>query len=426
MMDINAELDALGDNVEEKELPKVIEKKEIKEIIKEKKVEITDIEIKEILKSPNLWDRIVLDELKKKIAGEIKSREIIFLCAMGRLVKNASYSSFNLLIHSKSSAGKDYVSNAVLGLFPKPNVFKKSRISERVLNYWKPYKIRNMKSWNENILYLIDIGETILNCEALKVMCSEGSNITVMEKVMGRYEAVDVEIDGKPVIITTTASAIPTEEIQNRFLLLRMDESEEQTRRIIKFQTKIAERGNPEEYDEKILIAIKELKPYKVKIPFLAKIEEVFPFNKIRMRRLYTTFIDMIKAVAILHQFQRTLQDKKTLIAEWRDYDIAKDCFMNLCLSMGEIPLDERKESIIEILRKADMELSATEIQPSVKPHISLPKIRPHLESLVNLHLIEEFLINCDGRPPLPKYKLNEDLADSKPIILPNSESLKG
>lgn len=383
-----------------------------------------DEEIKAQLESPDIWNNIVLDELRKKITGEQKAREIIFLCSMGRLVLNSNYSSFNLLIHSKSSAGKDYVSNNVLSIIPKINVFRKSRISERVLNYWKPYEKRDMKSWDGNILYLMDIGETILNCESLKVMCSEGSSVTIMEKVLGKYEAVDIEIEGKPVIICTTATAIPTEEIQNRFLIVRMDESEAQTKRVMSFQTKIAEKGENPHYSKKMLSVVEELKPYKVQIPFLEKVEKNFPHEKIRSRRLWTTFIDMIKAVAIVHQFQRSKSDGKTLIADWKDYDIAKDCFRNICLSMHDIPLDERKQSIIEILKEATMELSASEIQPRVKPAIALKNIRPHLDSLVNLHLIEEFLINTDGRSPLPKYKINPDFTDNKPLKLPNSNEL--
>jgi len=369
------------------------------------------------------WNEIIIDELGKKIAGEIKSREIIFLCGCGRLVKNANLSSFNLLIHSKSSAGKDYVSNAVLSIFPKINVFKKSRISERVLNYWKPYEKRGMPSWNENILYLIDIGEVILNSEALKVMCSEGSNITIMEKVRGEYEAIDIEIEGKPVIITTTATATPSEEIMNRFIILRMDESDEQTDRVKDFITKIAECGENPHYSDECLAFIKELKSYKVKIPFMLKVRSVFKENKIRTRRLYSTFLDMIKAVTIFHQNEREF-DGEFLISEWKDYDIAKECFANLCLNVTDIPLDERKQSIIDILRNSETELSASEIQPQVKPHIALPKIRPHLETLMNLHLIEEFVINQPLRPPITKYRLDKDLFEVKSLVLPNSAEI--
>ena len=62
----------------------------------------------------NKWDKIIIDEFDKKIVGEIKSREMIFMCALGRLVKNSNESSFNLLIHSESSAGKDHTLKNIL------------------------------------------------------------------------------------------------------------------------------------------------------------------------------------------------------------------------------------------------------------------------------------------------------------------------
>lgn len=376
-----------------------------------------------VLGRPDLWDKIIIDELGKKIAGEIKTREIIFLCCMGRLVKNASFSSFNLLIHSGSSAGKDYVSNKVLNLFSKDHVFKRTRISEKVLNHWEPYEDRGFDSWNESVLYLVDIGERILNCDALKVMCSEGSFITITEKVMGKLKAVDKEIKGKPVIITTSATSTPSEEITNRFLILRLDESEEQTKRVMEFETKLARDGFDTHYDERVINALKDLKAYKVKIPFADKIREVFPFGKIRMRRLYNTFLDMIKAVTVVHQFQRS-SDGDFLISEFKDYDIAKECFQNLCLGLPEIPLDKRKESIVEVLKNAKIMLSASEIQPLVKPHVTLQNLIPHINSLVNLHLLESFDVFTDYGRAIQKFKLSEEALTFKAISLPNSHDL--
>ena len=125
-------------------------------------------EIDEILTSKNLWDRIVLDELGKRIVGEIKSREIIFMCAMGSLVKNCSYTSFNLLMHSESSAGKDFVTKNVLRIVPQKNLYSRTRISPTVLNYWKPYLKHGAEGWDGSILYLPDISEPVLNSDAMK------------------------------------------------------------------------------------------------------------------------------------------------------------------------------------------------------------------------------------------------------------------
>ena len=73
------------------------------------------IQIKELLDKRKLWDYI-LDELNKKHVGDISAKEIIFLSAIGRLVKNKKPFSYNIIAHSKSSAGKDHLVESVLKL----------------------------------------------------------------------------------------------------------------------------------------------------------------------------------------------------------------------------------------------------------------------------------------------------------------------
>ncbi|GAH08236.1 unnamed protein product, partial [marine sediment metagenome] len=63
--------------------------------------------------------KIVVEELNKKHLGDIPAKEVIFLCAIGRLVKNKKPFSFNVLVLSPSSAGKDHLVGSVLKLFPE-------------------------------------------------------------------------------------------------------------------------------------------------------------------------------------------------------------------------------------------------------------------------------------------------------------------
>jgi len=383
-------------------------------------------ELQAILESKGLWNRIIVDELDKKIAGEVPAREIVFLCSMGRLVKNANYSSFNLLVNSSSSAGKDYITKSVLELFSHDEVYTKTRISEKVLNYWTPFKRFGKESWNGNILYLTDVSDYLLNCEALKVMCSEGSNITIMEKVQGKLTPVDVSIEGKPVIICTTANSVPNEETLNRFIIVKLDESESQTRRIHEFTTKIHQEGRVPEYDQKIIEALQQLQPHKVSIPFLDQITPHFPVHLLRMRRLFNTFIDLIKSVAIVHQYRRSFNGE-SLVAELEDYDLAKDVFMNLCFDLSDVPLNRRIKDIVKVLKdkKSDEPLSASEIQPSVQNHISLAKIRPHLDSAVNMHILSKFYSKGTFGQELIKYDLSEDYTTELRFNLPHGVDLE-
>ena len=393
-------------------------------MVKKSKVSVKSenipIEIGIILNSKDLWDNLIIDELNKKIVGEIASREIIFMCAMGKLVENCSYTSFNLLMHSESSAGKDYITKNVLKLLPETHVFSRTRISPTVLNYWKPFKKLGLDGWNGCILYLPDVSEQVLNSDAMKLLCSDGSHITITEK----GEARDIEIKGKPVIFSTTATTTPNEEILNRFSIVHLDESQEQTKRIMKMQGVRMMEGLSCEYDPKIKQALCYLKRYSVKIPFADKVVDVFPSKKISERRNFERFFDFIKAITCVYQFQREVEGEKYLIAEIEDYDKARNIFMNIQQGIGSIPLNRRQKDIVEVLQKSDDLLSLAEIQKQLKHYIAIQNFRPHLDSLVNLKVIEKHYDTDKINREIIKYRLSEEYLNFEPIILPTGNDI--
>ena len=383
-----------------------------------KKGEQLETNIERILKSPRIWETIVIDEMNKKIVGELKSREIIFMCAMGRLVVNSSYTSFNLLMHSESSAGKDYITKNVLKIIPQNQLFSRTRISPTVLNYWKPYKKMGTDSWDGCVLYLPDISDPVLNSDAMKLLCSDGSHITITEK----GEARDIEIKGKPVVFSTTATTTPNEEILNRFSIVHLDESEDQTKRIMKMQGQRMMEGLSMNYDPEIKKALYHLKRYKVLIPFADKIAKIFPAKRISQRRNLERFFDFIKAITCTHQYQRRMQGE-FLVAEIEDYDLAKDIFMNIQQGVSSIPLNKRQKDIVKVLKGADM-LAATEIHTQLENYLALQNLRPHLESLVNLKVIEKHHAIDNFNREIIKYCLSEEYLNFKPIILPHGIDL--
>ncbi len=376
-------------------------------------------EIKVILESPGFWDKIIIDEFDKKIVGEVEAREIIFMCAMGSLVANASYTSFNLLMHSESSAGKDYITKNVLKLIPKDRLFSRTRISPTVLNYWKPFRKVGRDSWNGSILYLPDISEHVLNSDAMKLMCSDGSHITITEK----GEAKDIEIKGKPVIFSTTATTTPNQEILNRFSIVHLDESEAQTKRIMEMVSQKMIEGETLEYDGKIKEALTFLKRYKVKIPFAKSITHHFPSKRISERRNFERFFDFIKSITCIYQYQR-ISEGDYLIAEIDDYEKARGIFMNIQQGVSSIPLNSRQKDVVNVLKKETQLLGLSEIHGKLKNYISIQNFRPHVESLVNLRVLDKHFDKDTYGREMIKYCLSEEYLDFKPIILPNGIDL--
>jgi hypothetical protein len=323
-------------------------KKEIEDFkprIDEEKVE----QAKEILKDPKLFNKIVYDELNKKIVDEIETRKVIVLCAYGgRLVENAQVASFNLMVNDDAGTGKDYITGACLELLPKQDYIRKTRISANVLNYWHNAEEEPQWTWDKKVLYLEDISETILNNEVFKVMCSSGSSATIIKD----QKVIDLEVIGKPIMVITTATATPNPELTRRFVMLNLDSSTNQTKEIMKRHSLFRKKGVIPTINEELKFAMQFLDRVKVKIDFADKIDEHFPANNIIMRTHYPRFLDFISASCAFHQFQRQQDEEGFYLATGQDYDLARECFLKLCSNKYMIPLTINQKKILEKFEK--------------------------------------------------------------------------
>ncbi len=393
---------------------KTKEEKEKKELEENSKTKDKDIKkekylpskrIEKLLQQRKLWDCIV-DELNKKHVGDISAKEIIFLSALGRLVKNKKPYSFNVLVHSESSAGKDHLVESVLRLFPKEDIEAFGRISKTALTYFHDIKTEPLFTYDGKILYLEEITEDILNNEVMKVFTA-GITKSLITKDRG---AEVLEVNGKPVVICTTATTRPTPEILNRFSIVKLDESEEQTKRTYAHEE--------EDYNEEIIEYVSRLEPLEVNISssMRKKIANVFPANKTSMRRTFPRFLDIIKAIAVFHK-------KKTV--DWEDYDLAVRIFRNYRSGVSSIPLKHEDKKIVEILESSNDPLDAREITRSMEGVLTSSNIYKHLDNLKENGIIDCFDLRDTFNNQIKKYQISNEFKDKNPIELPDSSQLK-
>lgn len=295
----------------------------------------------------NLFNLITENEFDKKIVGEIETRKVIFLCSCGRLIKNCQIASYNLLVNDEAGIGKDYITNAVLEILPKDIFIHKTRISPAVFTYWHNPQYEPDWSWDGVVFYPEDISEPVLNSDVFKVMTSKGSSATIVIK----QRAVEIDIQGKPVMITTTATATPSPELTRRFVILNLDGSEDQTKAIMKRHSQFKKEGIVPEYNPIITESLEYLKRIKVKIPFADLIDEHFPTKNIIMRTHYPRFLDFICASCGLYQYQRE-REGDFYLATGQDYDIARECFLKLCSNKYMIPLTINQKRILKVFEK--------------------------------------------------------------------------
>jgi hypothetical protein len=291
-----------------------------------------------LLKDEKLLD-IILDELSKKIEGERDSCHAILLHLMACRVKNLS-SVPHVFVNSESSAGKSYICKKIYDILPPEWCQYRTKITPEAFTYWHNKKSEPDWTWEGKICYLEDVRDELTNSPTFKVMASEGSLATVVIK----NKAIDIEIAGHPVMMITSASAQPSAEILNRFSIINLDETPEQTSKIMKKQAREAIIVKYEYYDQRIIEALKLISIVDVRLPeWIGKTAGYFPKEIMRMRRDYPRFLDLMKASAALFQYQREFDVlTKTVWANEKDYENACKAYQKIDAAGGIFGLTHR------------------------------------------------------------------------------------
>ena len=390
-------------------------------IMAEKKNHFSKL-IKKYLKKKNIFNLITENELDKLIVGEIATRKVIFLCCQGRLVENNQIASYNLLINSSAGVGKDYVTSKVLSLFSKNQYESRTRISPTAFTYWHNSKYEPEWTWNGKICYLEDISDSILNHEVFKVMTSSGSCATIVIK----QRAYDIKISGKPVVVITAANIAPIPEIVRRFEFCNLDESINQTKEIMKRHAEYARTGKSMVINEEIAEAMDLLKRKKVKIPFADRLYSYFPENNVMMRTKFVRFLDFIKASCAFHQYQRKEDKEGFLIAQKKDYEIAKLVIEKLSTNKYMIPLTLNQQKIMHFFEQnASFFGNSSDILNKTGHFLALKNLKNNLNLLVSYGFLEKRIDKDSLNRDVETYKLAEFLKNSGDVFtLPSVDKI--
>lgn len=309
------------------------------------------------LKNPKLLLHIIDDvQNGEGVTGEEDTIIAITIVANTRLVKNASAESKNLLISDETGIGKDYTTDKILKVVvPENKRFHVTKMTKEAFTYW--HANEETWDWNDKVIHIEDIPYSILNSSTFKVMASGGSHAVVVKD----QKTIEIPINGKPVIIPTSHHTNLNDENLRRFPCIRLDESTNQTRKIIK---EVSTRWTgKKEREPNVLLrkAMEILKPYEVVIPFAEIIDEFFP-DYIHMRTHYNRFLAYVASSTALHQYQRDKDEKGRLIATPDDYMLGRLTLMKTTSNPRMVPLSKEWEQIINILKNSPTPLTIREI----------------------------------------------------------------
>lgn len=267
-----------------------------------------------LLRSPDLLDRILADFAACGVVGEETNKLVGYLAAVSRKLDQP----LAVIVQSTSAAGKTALMEAVLAFVPPEERVKYSALTGQALYYLSDADLKH------KILAIVEEEGAEKASYALKLLQSEGELTiasTGKDPHTGRMVTQEYRVEGPVMIFLTTTAVDIDEELLNRCLVLTVDEGREQTAAIHRLQRERETLAGllRKEARSQVLAthraAQRLLRPLAVVNPFAEQL--TFLDDRTRTRRDHGKYLALIRAIALLHQYQRPV--KTTLTADGRN-----------------------------------------------------------------------------------------------------------
>ncbi|MCG8653177.1 MAG: hypothetical protein MI861_25275, partial [Pirellulales bacterium] len=274
--------------------------------VRQTTVELSDQEIDEamqLLRDPNLLERIVADIDACGMVGESTNKLAGYLAATSRKLSDP----LAIVIQSSSSAGKTSLMDAILAMIPEEDQLRFSGMTCQSLFYLNSDEIKHRT-------LAISEDEGIAEATyALKLLQSEGElrHATVGRDNDGNMTTKQHHVEGPVQIMLTTTAMEIDEELVNRCLVLSVDESRNQTNaiqakqreaRMLDFQRSVYTAAKLRRLHRN---AQRLIRPLRVYNPYASQL--TFPIHKTRLRRDHQKYLTLIETIALLRQHQRKI-----------------------------------------------------------------------------------------------------------------------
>jgi DNA primase catalytic core len=354
------------------------------------------------LRDENLIERIMADVERVGLVGEPHNALVAYLACISRKLG----SPLAVLIQSTSAAGKSLLMDTVLALVPAEDRVHYSAMTGQSLFYLGETDLKH------RILAIAEEEGVRQAAYALKVLQSQGELTiasTGKDPATGMLVTQQYRVEGPVMLFLTTTAIDVDEELVNRCLVLTINESREQTRRILARQRSgrtlagLVATSDAESIRQRHQNAQRLLRPLAVVNPYAEDL--TFLDDRTRMRRDHAKYLTLIEAITLLRQHQREIKTLRqgSAVIEYIEVTLEDIALANrlahevLGRSLDELPPQTRRVlGLIEAFVTERMQHSAilrvdvqfTRRELRNRCGMSDAAIRVHLERLVAMEYV--------------------------------------
>lgn len=259
------------------------------------------------LEDPRLFDHVTEDLARLGVVGERTNLLLCYLATISRKCERP----VGVLVQSSSAGGKSTLVEAVCSLVPHEDLVSLSALTSQALYYLGGNGLRH------KVLSVAEEHGSLRASYALKLLLSEGRlaiATTEKDRTKGRLVTKNYETAGPLALLMTTTATSIDPELENRLVVVGVDEDRSQTEAIIEAQRRSISLEGFLARDERAAVRRRHANAQRLlqTLPVVVgAFDTPFPASSTRHRRDHAKLLSMISAVTLLHQFQR---ERKTVI----------------------------------------------------------------------------------------------------------------
>jgi DNA primase catalytic core len=259
-----------------------------------------------LLRSPDLLDRALADFERLGCVGEKTTLLVGYLGTISRLLDDP----LGLIIVSRSGAGKSSVQDLLCDVVPGEDLVRYTRLTGQALFYKEEDALVHKVLAVDEEEGAEEAAYSIRNLQSAQVLSVAA---TRTDPQTGKLRTDEYRVKGPVFIMFTTTSPEALDyETRNRFVQVGIDESIEQTRRILARQREMDTLEGVLKREEASVLrrvhqnAQRLLRSLRVVNPYAPAL--LYPDGRLQMRREQKKYLTLIKANALLHQHQREIK----------------------------------------------------------------------------------------------------------------------
>ncbi|HEX8607752.1 MAG TPA: toprim domain-containing protein [Pedobacter sp.] len=347
---------------------------------------------KAFLSKPNLIKR--LNDLigQAGVIGEENNR--IFLFGIASSYKMPD--TLHALIQGSSGSGKTHLLIKISNFIPQEGCKRFTRVTESSFYNYGTHDLEN------KLICLEDLdGMKEEAFFAFRELQSRGmiSSSTSGKDESGNIRAYEKIVYGPIASLSATTKGEIYEDNMNRCFLIAVDESKEQTQKIIQYQNRKAAGHIDTRKEQQITIflqnCVRLLKPYPVINPYADKVN--LPEEAHKIRRLNDLYQSYVKQITLLNQYRRKQDAQGRLISEKEDLQVAAEImFDSIVLKIDELDgslrlFYERLKDYVKAKGGAH-HLTYCFGQRDIRQSLNISKtqLQRYLHDLINLEYIQQ------------------------------------